>query len=269
MLISKKSLFQSQRDVLRTILEYNTSDGSNGTNPVVDISMKKANYSTEKRNNATREALTVRSNCLSKNVEQIKPKQKSAATEDPCEKFKNAVDDVVSTTLQQAQAYSELLTLSFLLKADGWYEYYLRSKIQSIDRKIEKINSQLYDSQDQSVYLGVIADSVLALNQLDTDPSKGGGNNWMQFEFSHISSKQETNKVTTKVTTGLEISAKFNNVTFTASSKPGVEVGVVNDALKRSNVKISGELLRVTIKRPWLQPSLFENPTLYFVSSVL
>ena len=37
--------------------------------------------------------------------------------------------------------------------------------------------------------------------------------------------------------------------------------------LNRASIKVSGELLRVTIKRPWFRPSLFENPSLFFVSS--
>ena len=259
-------MFQSQRDVLNIVLKYNTSVGNNGKDPAVNASMKKVNYTKENTKNVTRKALRVLNHCLYTNAKEGMPKRKRTAAEDPCEKVKKAVDDVLRSVYRQAQENSDFWTLTFLLNSDDRYKSYLQSKIQSIDREIEKINTVLNGSDYQSIYLGDIAD-LNALNQLDTEPYSGRFNKWLQFEYSHNSSQRVSNKEKVGVSQKFKGSVTIKKVTVGLSSNNSVDVSVVNDALKRSSLKISGELLRVTIKRPWLRPSLFENPTLFFVSS--
>ena len=251
-------MLQSQRDVLSAMIKYMY----NGTKQAVDALRNKVNYTTEKRNNETREALRAHNNCVYKNAEDgmPSPKDKEATTtENPCDKFKQAIQDVAGTTLQQAQASSEMFTSSFLLRSDGQYKNFLLSRIQSLDRQIEEINDQLAGSE--SVYLGEIADSK-EFKVLSNENVQEVNNEWMQFEYDESSSHIRTYK--NKVSVKAELS--FNGLIGNARSHFSYGSSDYQQDLNKASLKVSGELLRVTIKRPWFRPSLFENPSLSFVS---
>ena len=262
-------MLQSQRDVLNATIAY-MSAGNNGAKQAVDALKSKVNYTTENRNNATREALKARNDCVYKNAKGgvPAPKEKRAAsntTEDPCEKFKQATDDVVDTTFQQAQASSDFFTSSFLLKSDSQYKSFLSSKIQSLDREIAEINNQLNSSQ--SVYLGEIADAkeFNDVNQLGNKTAQDLDSEWMHFEYDSDSSHTHTeeNKKTLSIAASFSGGAKGASLAASGHYSKGT-VDLIQ-SLNSATLKVSGELLRVTIKRPWFRPSLFENPSFFFV----
>ena len=184
-------MLQSQRDVFNAMIKY-MSAGNNGTKQAVGALKAQLNYTTAKRNKATREALKARNDCVYTNADDGMPSPKEkATTENPCNKFKQAIQDVTGTTIEQAQSSAEVFKSSFLLRSDGQYLSYWLSRIQSLDRQIEEINDQL--TGRQSVYLGEIADSK-EFKVLSNENVQEVNNKWMQFEYDESSSHVRTDK---------------------------------------------------------------------------
>ena len=265
-------MLQSEMDVLNSTIKF-MSVGSDNSRQAVDALQKKVNYTTEKRDNATQEAIKARNECVQQSAKEGVPAESDAPEKraagditsgDPCNKLKQATEGVVDATFQQAQAKSEFFSSSFLLNSNGKYESFLQSKIQSIEREIDEINEQLKDSQ---AYLGEVVDSkeFSALNKLGNETAQDLDSEWLQFEYDYDSSHIKTDQDTSSLNIAAGFSAGEPGASLAASGYYGKSTADLKQALNSASLKASGELLRVTIKRPWFRPSLFENPAFYFV----
>ena len=272
MLIARKSMLQSEMDTLNATIHF-TSVGQDTANKALDALHRKVNYTTEKRDDATQDVVKARSECINQNAQKGVPSKikKRAVTDpssDPCEHFKQATEGAVDATFQQAQASSELYSSSFLLNSNERYQSFMQSRIDSLQREIDELDTQLKELKAGQVYLGGIADSkeFNALNQLGNKTVQDFDSEWLQFEYdydsTHINTSQD--KSTFGVSAGFGIGAK--GASLDASAYYGKSTADLMQAVNSASLKASGELLRVTVKRPWFRPSLFENPVLYFVS---
>ena len=269
-------MLQSEMDALNATIHF-TSVGQDKAKQAIDSLEKKVNYTTAKRDNATKEALQARSDCVNQRAQEgasnsthLEKRAASDAPNDPCDNFKQATENAVDATFQQAQASSEYFSSSFLLNSKEQYQSFMQSRLDAIEREIDEINTQLQESnlKGSQVYLGEIADSKAfkALNQLGNETVQDFDSEWMQFEYdydsTHINTSQD--KSTLGVSAGLGVGVK--GASLEASGYYGKGTADLMQAVNSASLKASGELLRVTIKRPWFRPSLFENSVLYFVS---
>ena len=276
MLIARKSMLQSEVDILNATIHF-TSIGQDSANAALDALHKKVDYTTENRDNKTQTAIQARNECINQNAQKgvsNETKTKRATTNppsDPCKHLNEATEEAVDATFQQAQAISELYSSSFLLNSNEKYQSFMQSRIDALQREINEIETQLNDLNEGQVYLGKIADSkeFKALNQLGNQTVQDFDSEWLQFEYDYDSTHIDTSqdKSSFSVSAGLGVGIK--GVSLDASAYYGKGTADLMQAVNSASLRASGELLRVSIKRPWFQPSLFENPALYFVSLVL
>lgn len=209
-------------------------------NKTTDKLELRVNETSEGRQNATELAINVLNDCLQRQANNVTSE---------CDKLQEAADAVVNLTVEQAEATADLFNIEFLFKIDKQYQSLLQSKINSLEREISDINTQLDHLQADQVYLGEVVES---LNELNEKSKNDFGDHWTKFSYD--SETQSTDTAFDAVGTLI-----FN---FTS-----VDLGFGFTKLdKYTRLKVSGELLCVSIKRPWFKPSLFDNPTFNFVS---
>ena len=273
MLIARKSMLQSEMDALKATIQF-ISVGQDTANKAVDALQKKVNYTTEKRDHATEEVVEARSECINQNAQKGVPadtKTKRAVGDpasDPCKHLKQATGDAVDATFQQAQASSELYSSSFLLNSNEQYQSFMQSRIDAIQRDINEIDVQLNDLNKGQVYLGEVTDSkeFKALNQLGNQTVQDFDSEWLQFEYDYDSTHINTSQDKSSFGVSAGFGGGIKGASLDASAYYGKGTADLMQAVNSASLKASGELLRVSIKRPWFRPSLFENPVLYFVS---
>ena len=266
MLVARKSMLQSELDSLNTMVTFNTRNEAQA-NKTLKALEDKLNSTSQERDNKTRAASSSLAECVSSNANQSDSGNTSSKSTPECNKFKQANGDAVTATFNQAQVRSEYESAAFLLNTKGQFNDFLSSRANSLKREIASIDVELAESKP---YLGGVADSkeFRDLNSLLNDTEQNLDDAWTAFEYdsdsSHIDSDQKTKSTTVSAGfgvggPGLGIQAAGNYAKTTADLK---------QALNSANLKVSGELLRVVIKRPWFKPSIFQDPSLSFVSSV-
>ena len=266
MLIARRSMFQSEVDALNASIAF-MSVGKDNAQQAVNALSKKVSDTAKKRDNATHETIKARTDCIHQNAQgEVNKTERSG--NDPCNKLSEATDNAVDATFQNAQASSEYFSSSFLLNSNNQYSSFLKGRIDALEREIRDIDAQLEDLKASQVYLGGVADSkeFEALNRQGNETLQDYDSEWMQFEFDSDSSHIHTDEHKSSLNVAAGMGGGVKGASLDASGYYGKSTADLMQAVNSASLKASGELLRVTIKRPWFRPSLFENPLLYFVS---
>lgn len=267
MLIARKSMLQSELDALQSMVRFNQLNEAQANQTLRNLDSK-LNQSTEARENKTAAAATSMMDCMSDNAQQSPPggtSNSTAGQSDACNKFKQANADAVSSTFQQAQVKLEYESAAFLLNTKGQFNDFLSMRADNLRRQILSIDADLNDSKP---YLGGVADSreFQNLNSVLNETEQNLDDAWTAFEYdsdsSHIDTDQDTNSL--NVAAGFGVGAPGFGVQASANYAKGT--ADLKQALNSANLKVSGELLRVVIKRPWFRPDIFTDPSLSFVS---
>ena len=254
-------MLQSQINTLSAAVRF-TSESQDKAKQTSDALERRVDYRSKKRDNATRDTINAHIECMNRTSANEFQSQTTEG-EDPCDQFEQEADSAVDETFEQAGASSEYFTATLLLKSDEQFQHYMQSRIAALERQKAELDTQLDNLNDEQVYLGEIVESpeFKALNE------SGGGDfddKWLKFYYNsdstHINTQHETNSISANV----RIS---NKLTTTANAQFGLDTEEMKKAFNSAKLQASGELLRVFIKRPWFKPSLFDNPTLKFVSS--
>ena len=125
------------------------------------------------------------------------------------------------------------------------------------------------------MYLGGIVDSKVfsALNEPGNGTAQDLDSEWMQFEYgygsTHIDTAQDKSSISVAAGLNVAIATTTGFSLLGASAHYGKGAADLVKAVNSAILKASGEILHVTIKRPWFRPSLFEDPLLYFVSDYI
>ncbi len=256
MVLAKKSLVEAEISTLKTMISFSnvTKEETEGTLRQLNETVAVASL---EQQNKTKEAIRAKYECL-----------KANSTKGPaCMKLRAATEEAVDSTFTKAQASAQYQSIAFTLNSDKKFGSFLNARISSLQQELSELESELRHSEP---YLGPIADSrdFQNLNHLLNETEQNLDDNWLQFEYdsdsSHVKTSQESNSVNvvTRISAGYPLGLSFGL---------GVNAGKsdtdLNQAISSANVKVSGELLRVSVKRPWFKPSIFEDSTLSFVSS--
>ena len=89
---------------------------------------------------------------------------------------------------------------------------------------------------------------------------------WTSFQYDSESSHTQTDTETNSWNVAVGLGVDVGRFGVQASAHYGRSTTNMRQSFNSANLKVSGQLLRVTIKRPWFKPSIFENPSLSFVS---
>ena len=260
MLLAQKSMLESEMNTLQTMVKFNNRSQQQA-NQTLDALSDKLNKTTANRENKTTAAASSFRGCISANA------NGSNGTSPDCNKFKQANLEAVSATFQQAQVQQEYESAAFLLNSKGQFNDFLSMRVDSLKRQIASIEAELATAKP---YLGGLADSreFQNLNSLLNETEQNLDDAWTSFEYdsdsSHIDTDEETKSL--NVATSFGVGAPGFGVNVGVNYGKGT--ADLKQALNSANLKVSGELLRVVVKRPWFRPNIFTDPSLSFVSAL-
>ena len=184
-----------------------------------------------------------------------------------CSQMRKSNEEAVGAAFQQAQLHSQLQSAQFYTNARGEYNTFLSTRADRLKAEISVLEQQLKELND--TYLGGVADSAefTDLNKLFEETQQNLDDAWTVFSYDSDSTHIATSQDTTSVNANVNVNAaKAPNKAMNLDV--GVSYGAqeLKQAMNSASLKVSGKVLRVTIKRPWFKPSVFEDPSLYFVS---
>ena len=267
MLIAKRSMLQSELETLNATIRF-TSQDQDKAEQATNAMEQRVNYTSERRDNATKAAIDARNECMSKKTINRPSTSTNIGKKDPCNTFQQAANSAVDATFQNAAASSEYFSASFLLKSNKQFQGFMDSRINALQRQISEINDQLEHLKPNQVYLGEIAESS-NLKAINNTREQDLDSQWLKFDYSSDSTHIDTEQDTSSLAIGAGLSASNGKGNIGLSGHYGEGTSEMKNAINSANLQASGELLRVFIKRPWFKPSLFDNPMLDFVSTYI
>ena len=258
MVLAKKSLVESEISTLTTMMAFANSTKKEAQQTLDTLNQTVATASADQKNK-TEEAIKARYECLKSNAS-------LGQQSESCQKLKSATESAVDSTFTQAQVNAQYQSAAFTLNSEQKFNSFLNVRVLSLQQELAELESELRHTEP---YLGPVADShdFQDLNKLLNETEQNLDDEWLQFEYdsdsSHVNGSQEANSV--NVAFGLSVGIP-NGLGLGLGVNVGKGDTDLKQAISSASVKVAGELLRVTIKRPWFKPSIFEDTTLYFVS---
>lgn len=264
MLTAKRSALQSKLDTL-TATTHIVTEHQGKAQQANNVLEKRVNFTSQKRDNATLSSVNARNECMNKRATN---KAQLTGDEDPCHQFKVAADSTVDATFQQAQESSAYFSASFLLKSDKQYQGFMQSRIAALKRQISELDTQLDNLTRSQVYLGEITELPELKTITDKNEEQDLNSQWLKFHYNSESSQTDTEQESHSEAVSVGVSIGLGPIGIGVSTSHGKSTTELKNAFIGADLKASGELMRVFIKRPWFKPSLFDNTVLNFVSHV-
>lgn len=238
----------SKINAINLMISTIKNGNSNLTAAVKQLSKQFADTEMETSRNVTR-YLNAQFTCLG-------TKSKSA-----CDEYESLRGSAVESMLTQSKAYSNFHFASYFTESKSDYIAKLVRERDDYQSKADRVISLIGDA---GPYLGGIIDSsALSVANL-TDANRD--DSWLQFEFDSSSYRKNRNQYSRFDARTSSWKAKALFVSVSKSSSSFSSSNYFAQSISNSTVRVKGELLRVTIKRPWFKPELFDNPELSYVS---
>ena len=219
------------------------------------------NNTTAANKNRTNAAVALMMECMRENIRN----PSAAASESQCKKLKEVNEEVLSAIGEQAHARSQYESAALFLRSKAQFNEYLKTRVTALNAAISNIESKLSGGEL------LLSDNIIESQDLDDRSSyleeeQNLDDQWTQFEYNSRSSYKNSNESRTSVVTQVAVGVSVGGFFLGGGVTSGSEKTKLEEALSEANLTVSGELLRVTVKRPWFRPGLFEDPTLSFVS---
>lgn len=258
MLIARKSMLESERDALQSMINFNNeAKDSSLLNNMED----KINSTANERDSKMNKSLSSMRACMQNSS------TNATDSEHACAGYRQATQDAVTATFQHAQIVSEYESAAFLFNSKGKFNQFLADRQETLRNQIEAINEKLNQSDP---YLGGVVSSrdFKNLNEVRNETEQSLDDSWTVFEYdsdsSHVKTEEEQHSL--NVAVGLSIGLPAKGLSASGSAQYQKVTADLKEALKSASIKVSGEVLRVVIKRPWFKPSIFKDTSLSFVS---
>ena len=239
-LLSKKRMLEAFKNASSTTVELDDA---------FSMLTNSLSESTEMLSNLSWKVEELRQRCFSSRVKNdrwsdaITPGPVSTAE---CEAYENGLSDVHLAILDHTELYA----------CYGDVDYQVNGLRNSYQKVIEQIDTEIKQLQEK---LKVSAVKLTNLaRQVGSGNSGRAQSEWLPFQFD---SKSTTlNGIafqSTAANYGANIALWSVKSSQTADSNGNEDR--FRRAMNRARVKVKGELLRVSIHRPWFKPSLFKN----------
>ena len=267
MLLARKGMLESERDALKTMIDFNNHNRDRAEQTQNQL-QGKLNSSTARRDEKTNQSISTMTECMNQSAQQQAPNGSTSRPSSKCSKFKQANAEAVTATFQQAQVRFEYESAAFLLNSKRQLNKFLQARIGSLNKEIKKNEKKLNLSRP---YLGEVVDSreFQDLNSVLNETEQNLDDAWTSFQYDSESSHTQTDTEMNSFNVAVELGAVVvggRGFGAQASTHYRESTTDMRQSFNSANLKVSGQLLRVTIKRPWFKPSIFENPSLSFVS---
>ena len=247
-------MYQSEIDVLNTTIEINSKKQQEAEDSTSSFE-KTLTAAEDVAKTATEETLNTKYACL---------EDDKTGDSDPCAALDQATDNSEGATLQKAQADYEARSASFL--ADD-YNNILTRRMEDLQTQISLLQEELKTNED--AYLGGVVDSTdfQNLNKLFQPSEQDLNESWTTFEYN----SEDSSRTRSTSTYAYEYTKAQQEPHKGMHLDTGVTFGAqeLQQAMNRANLKVSGSVLRVVIKRPWFNLDILEDPSLYFVSQLV
>ena len=174
----------------------------------------------------------------------------SSSSEIPaCTEYESMLDNSTDLIFGNSELYACVSDLGFQVKDVAGTKESINTIIEQIDQEVNELNQDL--RRVSAKYPSLARHAADTQDQLDS--------RWLRFNFnsqrieysSRASSRYYSVAASTKAS-GLfwSVRASFSHSRSESSFQSN---------MNRANVKVKGELLRVTVNRPWFRPSLFKS----------
>lgn len=242
-LLSKKGMLEAFKNASSTTVELEDAF-SMLTNTLSE--------STEMLSNLSWRVEELRQCCYSSRVKS--DRWSDAITPDPvstaeCEAYENGLSDVHLAILDHTELYA----------CYGDVNYQVNGLRNSYQKVIEQIDTEIKQLQEK-VKVSAVKLTNLA-RQVGSGNSGSAQSEWLPFQFD---SKSTTlNGIAFQYFSSTAANYGANIALWSVKSSQTADSNGNEDrfrtAMNRARVKVKGELLRVSIHRPWFKPSLFKN----------
>ena len=174
-----------------------------------------------------------------------------------CDNFANSSDATSDSITQNSQIFACAASVSYQLNTTLQQAYY-DQVIKDIDTSIKEYEKALSTSQLPLSQLAQhAADSK---EQLDSE--------WMQFEFDSSKSSTQTDTSYSYSSHSSSANVRYAWLSVSASYSTSKAEQDYRNQMNSAKVAVKGELLRVTIQRPWFRPSIFRSDQFTMVSNL-
>ena len=124
----------------------------------------------------------------------------------------------------------------------------------AINREIEKIDAELSSLGDDLNDAGF---GLPEISSVPVGPQPAAADNWLQFDYNSKTEDQREESETTSTSFGYDFGSSFN--IFSVSGSYSRSTSDQFSSFKSTEVRVAGELLRVTVQMPWFRPEIFRE----------
>lgn len=197
---------------------------------------------------------THRQNCL---ISRIKAKANGNFDKTECVAYAESAANASDTIDSNTELFACVRDLEFQITNYNESREAINQVVQLLEEQISALQEKLATADIKFSHLA--RDAQHAADSQDQLDSK-----WLSFSFNSEHEKRSSTKKASRSSSSLSVgfsaggglwSVKGSYSRSTSRSESSFEA-----SMNSANVLVSGQLLRVTIKRPWFRPSIFKNP---------
>lgn len=198
----------------------------------------------------------LRQRCL---ISRIRAKANTSYDDEACEKYAQSSSNASEHVNSNTELFACVQDLDFQINSFEQSREALNQTALQLEQRIEALRAQLASTDVKFSHLA--RDAQHAADSKDQLDSK-----WLQFSFDskryQSSSSSSYSRKTSQIATSVGGGGFFWSVGGSYSHSRSRSESRFRASMNRAQTVVSGELLRVTIQRPWFRPSIFKNPQL-------
>lgn len=205
-------------------------------------------------NNFASNTENYRQRCL---ISRIKAKANESFDETECDRYANSSSSAVETVESSTELYACVQDLDFQVNSFEQSREALNQTAVAIEEQIELLKQRLSTTDIKFSHLAREA-------QHAADSQETLDSQWLSFEFDSKQYKSSSTTSYSRTTSSFASSfgGGFGLFSFGGSYSQSRSRSQFNfeASMNRAETLIGGELLRVTVQRPWFRPSIFKSP---------
>ena len=190
---------------------------------------------------------TLRQRCLSG---RIRAKASTDSDEiQACIDYESKLENSTDIIFENSELYACVKDLGFQVEDVNTTKESIGSLIEQIDREISELNQDL--RRVGAKFPSLARHAADSQDQLDS--------RWLHFDFSSQHYKSSSTYNSKHYSVAVSAKASFGFWSVRSSFSYSRSEQSFQSSMNSANVQVKGELLRVTVNRPWFRPSLFRS----------
>jgi hypothetical protein len=179
---------------------------------------------------------------------------KSGGKGDKCTEYLEELSSL--STAADASAYSYMA----LQGLDG-----LAGDTAAIDEEITRVDNSIAALTSEG---GATGYGLPGLATLPLGPQPSPTDNWLAFDYNSNTKDERITKEKTSTSFSLSFKASFGLWSVSGGFSHSKQTEDNFRSFKSRDVKVAGELLRVSVQYPWFRPELFKEPKLTMTENI-